>query len=210
MKKALRPLAVAALMALAAVYMATHSDKPTPLAKPLAEFPVQVGDWKMIQDSRFDPETLRILKPTDYMAKRYRRDDGAVADLYVGYHDGASKAGPLHSPRNCLPGSGWYEVSSEPSTVQLPSRTLDTITAVYQNAGGTELFVYWFEVGGKAITNEYALKIQEVLHSIRSGRRAASFIRISVPMPGDKAEASVLALDFLKTVQPVLEKFLQP
>lgn len=209
MKTYIRYLAIVAVMAFAGVYMAFHQDLPSPLAKPLAEFPTQVGDWTMIQDSRFDPDTLRVLRPTDYMAKRYQRKDGAVADLYVGYHDGASKAGPLHSPRNCLPGSGWYEVSTEPSPVNLASRTLDTVTAVYQNGADTELFMYWFEVGGVAITNEYALKIQEVLHSIRSGRRAASFIRISVPMPGDKAKASELAEDFLKTVQPVLAQFLQ-
>lgn len=196
------------LLAAAAFFMATHKDSPTPLAMPFEDFPTVVGEWRMIGDAQFDPETLKILRPTDYMARRYKRADGAVADIYVGYHDGASKAGPLHSPRNCLPGSGWVEVSSEKKSIPLSGKNLDAVMAVYQHGEMADLFIYWFQVGGKVVSNEYDLKISEVLNSIRNSKRDTSFIRISVAMPGDKATAADSATDFLRSIQPVLVKYL--
>jgi len=208
MISSLRFVTLYVLLAAAAFFMATHKDSPTPLAIPLEDFPRVVGEWRMIGDAQFDPETLKILRPTDYMARRYKKADGTVADIYVGYHDGASKAGPLHSPRNCLPGSGWVEVSTEKKSIPISGKDLDAVMAVYQHGEVADLFIYWFQVGGKVVSNEYELKISEVLNSIKNSKRDTSFIRISVAMAGDKSSAANSATDFLRTIQPILVKFL--
>lgn len=208
MKNASRYLAVAALMALAAVFLNFHKDRPTPLARPLADFPAQVGEWRMVRNVHFDVRSLEVLKPTDYMSRRYQRPDGAIVDLYVGYHDGASDAGPLHSPRNCLPGSGWYEVSSRPVKVALGPAHQEAVEAVYRNAGRTEVFLYWFQVGGVSVVNEYALKVREVMHSVRNRRRDTCFIRISAPVMAEQPVAASAAESFLKAVKPVLAGYL--
>lgn len=208
MISSLRFLTLYVLLAAAAFFMATHKDSQTPLVVPLEDFPTVVGEWRMIGDAQFDAGTLRILRPTDYMARRYKKTDGTVADIYVGYHDGASKAGPLHSPRNCLPGSGWVEVSTEKKSIPISGKDLDAVMAVYQHGEVAELFIYWFQVGGKVVSNEYELKISEVLNSIKNSKRDTTFIRISVAMTGDKSSAATSATDFVRTIQPILVKFL--
>jgi len=208
MKNALRYLAVTALMAAAAVYLNFHQDRPTPLSRPLADFPIQVGEWRMVKNVQFDDKSLEVLRPTDYMSRRYQRADGATVDLYVGYHDGASEAGPLHSPRNCLPGSGWYEVSSKPVRIALDSAQQDAVEAIYRHGGRTELFLYWFEVGGKSVVNEYALKVKEVLHSVQNRRRDTCFIRISTPVTAEQPQAASMTENFLKAVKPALTEYL--
>lgn len=204
----IRFLVVAALMVSLWAFMESYSDNPTPLPSPLSNFPNSAGEWRMVKNLQFDQATLDVLRPTDYLAKRYVSSDGAVADFYVGYHDGASHAGPLHSPKNCLPGAGWYEVSSRPLTIQLSSGALVAVEAIYQQGANTELFLYWFQVGGHQVTNEYVMKLQEIKNALFTGRRDASFIRISVPITDDKQLALKQAESFLKAVYPALLLFL--
>lgn len=208
MKANIRYLMIVGLMLSAWVFMRNHRDIPTPLAAPLSAFPTVAGEWRLVANTQFDQKTLDLLRPTDYAVMRYVRPDGAAADLYVGYHDGASQAGPLHSPKNCLPGSGWFEISSKQTNIITPDGILDTVVAVYQHGVSTELFIYWFQVGGASVSNEYFMKVREVLNSIRHGRRDAAFIRISVPVTGSKEHAAALAEDFLKSVHPALKQFL--
>ena len=208
MNAKLRYVVVAAVMLLTWAYLQNHHDIPTPLNAPLSAFPGTAGEWHMVKDSYFDQETLKLLRPTEYMAKRFARADGVIADLYVGYHDGARQAGPLHSPKNCLPGSGWYEVSTQQMVLPVSGESLNAARAVYQQGAQAELFIYWFQVAGKTLSNEYVLKLHEVLNSIRNGRRDAAFIRISVPVTGSEEQATAQAEDFLKAVRPALKQFL--
>jgi len=203
-----RYLVIAALMLLAAMFMAAHHDHPTPLPRPLDDFPVTVGPWRLVRDSRFDQAVLDVLKPTSYLARRYANADGAVVELYVGYHDGAAQAGPVHSPKNCLPGSGWYEVASHPATIPLRGGKFDAVQAEYSKGATTEFFLYWFEVSGCGVTNEYAMKILELVQAVRHGRRDASFIRISTPEITSKEQAAMHLIAFAQAVSPLLQDYL--
>jgi len=204
----IRFIAFTLLMLSVYFFMFNHHDIITPLLHPLSSFPTTVGEWRMSRDSQFDQKTLELLRPTDYMAKRYTRFDGAIVDLYIGYHDGASKAGPLHSPKNCLPGAGWFEASSRLVSIPLNEGFLNTVVAVYEQGLSKEIFIYWFQVGGKSVHNEYTLKLHEILNSIRYGRRDTAFIRISVPILTSSDDAQQFAESFLRSVYPFIRQFL--
>lgn len=208
MKAGMRYLVVIVLMISAWGYMTTHRDSPTPLPESLSNFPSAFGGWRLFKEAFFDQGTLDMLRPTEYLSKRYTRQDGAVADLYVGFHDGARQSGGIHSPKNCLPGSGWFEVSSEQVRFELQEKPLDVVVSVYQHGATTDLFLYWFQVGGAAVSNEYAMKFHEVMNSVRYGRRDAAFIRIIVPIVGTKEAALAQAEDFLKAMYPSLKRTL--
>jgi hypothetical protein len=72
----------------------------TPLRKPLESFPAAVGGWQSVGGTILDAETLAILRPSDYLMRRY--GDGAGNDLwlYVGYWDTQRKGAQMHSPKN--------------------------------------------------------------------------------------------------------------
>ena len=208
MKTSFRYLVVIVMMLSAWGYMSTHRDKPTPLPDSLSNFPSAFGDWRLFKEAYFDQQALDMLRPTEYLSKRYARQDGAVVDIYVGFHDGARQSGGIHSPKNCLPGSGWFEVSSEQVKVNLKEQPLDVVVSVYQHGASTDLILYWFQVGGESVSNEYSMKIHEVLNSVRYGRRDAAFIRIIVPISGSKEAAMAQAEDFLKAMYPSLKRIL--
>ena len=109
MRSWLRFGVVYGLFLLAAAYMSFHRETPAPLAAPLSSFPAELGSWRAVHQDYFSPALLSVLRPSDYLSRRYQGPGGKVVDLYIGYHDGGQGSGPIHSPKNCLPGNGWYE-----------------------------------------------------------------------------------------------------
>src|ERR1043165_2858261 len=89
--------------------------------KQLKDFPDQLGDWqKSNPDQNIDEATMKVLRASDYLIRDYRRPDGEVANVYVGYYATQRDGASYHSPLNCLPGSGWILSSPESVTISLP------------------------------------------------------------------------------------------
>lgn len=200
----LRIAIVCVLLVSAGLFTQLHSNKVVSMTRPLSDFPFSVGEWKMSQQTSFSSDVLGVLRPTDYLARKYSDAGGGRVELYVGYHSGGKESGPIHSPKQCLPGGGWYKHSEEMIVVDSGTGHIEAVSAVYQKSDQKELFVYWYEVKGRAVSNEYALRFYEVLNSVLYGRKDSAFIRVSVPVERDEAESRKLALDFIKNFYPVL------
>lgn len=205
-----RYLIVGVLLCAAGAFVALHADLVVPLNRPFAEFPREIGEWRMVGEETFDQPTLDVLRPTDYLSRTYVDHDNSRVRLYVGYHGGGPASGEIHSPKNCLPGSGWYQVSSVPTRIDLGGgKSIAAVRAVYQKGGLSELFTYWYQVRDQALTSEYLLKLAQVTSSLRWRRRDAAFVRISVPgSRADEALAQTVAADFTKSAYPAIREFL--
>ncbi len=201
-------LIVYLLLILAGLYMNLHSDIKVPLNRSLKEFPMEYKGWHMISESLFSDDVLDVLRPTDYMLRKYVGTDGVPVSLYIGYHGGGKDSGGIHSPKNCLPGSGWYLVSEERITVRSGLKAIDLEKAVYQKGAYKELFLYWYDVKGQSITNEFALKFAEIKNSMIYRRRDSAFIRISVDIESDEDISFLVCEKFIKDFYPVIEEFL--
>ena len=118
-----RFIVVYALLGSAALVIAFHRDIEVPINRPFSEFPRMFQSWHMTNQIEFDADILSKLKPTDYLYRQYIDSSGKAVDLYIGYHGGGKDVGEIHSPKNCLPGSGWYEVSSRRGEVQVRAPT---------------------------------------------------------------------------------------
>ncbi len=193
---------VYALLIAAALFVHLHEDVAVPVSRPLAEIPKQEGDWRMVSQSNFSDSVLEVLKPTDYLARSYVDKNGNRVGLYLGYHGGGPDSGPIHSPKHCLPGSGWQEVSTETGELAVDGKNIHLVRAVYQNGYSNELFIYWFQVKGKNLVSEYALKIAEVTNSIFYNRKDSAFIRISVPVANDLDETVAVGERFVRDFYP--------
>jgi EpsI family protein len=203
-----RFMTVYILFALVALYLATHADTAVPINKPFTDFPVRRGGWQMTYQQQFTEGELAVLKPTDYLSRQYVSPDGQRVSLYLGYHSGGKGTGGIHSPKHCLPGSGWYEVSSAKAVVPVAGESVNLVKAVYQKGEGKELFLYWFQVRDASLNDEYQLKFAEITNSATSRRRDSTFIRISVPFESDRGKAEAVGLQFINDFLPVIREFL--
>jgi len=184
------------------------SRAAVPVVRPLSQFPDAYQGWRMISQERFSEAILSVLKPTDYLARSYERPNVRRIGLYIGYHDGGKESGEIHSPKNCLPGSGWQQISTERVHLSTPPGKISLIKAVYQKGERRELFLYWFQMQDKTLADEYSLKLVGISNSIIHGRRDAAFIRISVPFEADEQEAAAAGVHFIQDFYPLIREFL--
>lgn len=208
MLTSVRFIIVYLLLAAAALFLCLHRDLPVPVKRPFSQFPVQVASWHMSSEATFSDSVLEALKPTDYLYRQYVADGGGNVTLYIGFHGGGKGSGGIHSPKHCLPGSGWYEESSRRRQLEGGNERINLVQSVYRKGEGRELFLYWFQVRDRSLNDEYSLKLAEISGSLLQRRRDSAFIRISVPFEGDERAALELGERFIREFLPSIREFL--
>ena len=199
------------LLALASAAALSHYPREllAPKAKDLQTFPTILGTWAMTSNTLYNPPTLKVLRPSGYVSRSYADGRGHGIGLYVGFHDGGPDSGPIHSPRNCLPGSGWYPVDNrELALDEAGEAPLRVVRAVYAQGGREIVYYYWYQVRGKSITSDTGLKLAELAGVLFERRKDAAFIRIDMDKTLPDAELDRLALNFINALRPALREFL--
>ncbi len=199
---------VALFLIVTTLYMNLHTDIAVPVNRPFSQFPLDIANWKMQSQTSFSSQVLGVLRPTDYLYRAYQDVEGKTVTLYIGYHSGGKESGEIHSPKHCLPGSGWHELSSRSGLIDLDGKPLKIVRSLYQKDAGKELFLYWFQVKGKSLSDEYSLKLAEITNSFLYRRRDSAFIRVSVPFETDEARAVQLGERFVKDFYPLIQQYL--
>lgn len=204
------PTFVAVLIMFGAVglYINLHQDLQVPIKKSFDQFPTTISSWRMVGESYLSANVQKVLKATDTLSRQYANSDGKKVSLYIGYHGGGKDSGGIHSPKHCLPGSGWYEVSTKKTGLDLAGEKINLVQSVYQKGSEKEVFIYWFQARNKTINDEYSLKLAEITNSLLYRRRDTAFIRISVPFETDQQAAIAIGELFLRDVFPALQEFL--
>jgi EpsI family protein len=200
--------AVYLLLFTVGLYLQLHRDVGVPMKKSFDNFPAVVSQWRMTGESQLSDRVQAILKASDVLMRQYQNQKGETVQLYIGYHDGGQGSGEIHSPKHCLPGNGWQEVSSSRSEMPLAGGKVNLVKAVYQKGDNRELFLYWYQVRDKSLSEEVSLKLAEITNSLLYRRRDASFIRISIPFQGDERKAVAVGERFVGDFLPAIHDFL--
>jgi len=183
-----------------------------PAHEPLADFPSQLGKWKTANEGALSGSLLSVLLADDYILRRYRDPAGQSADLFIAYYRTERAGENMHSPKNCMPGSGWEPIETDRLSLGTDEagQPLWVNRYVVEKDGQRELVLYWYQAHGRVIASEYWGKIYLVWDSLRSRRRDGALVRISLPIPqaDDSAAASNAALDLARTALPYLPRFL--
>ena len=177
--------------------------------KPLQDFPQSIGAWqKTGNDQILDDETLKVLRASDYLLRDFRKSDGQVANLYVGYYASQRTGATYHSPLNCLPGSGWTLSEPGKATITLPDGSNFVANKyVIQNGDYKSMMIYWYQGRGRNVASEYWGKIYTVFDSVRLRRSDGAMVRVTVPIRDSEAAAEQTAVEFASTASGVLPEF---
>jgi EpsI family protein len=206
---AARVLSVFLIAQIALFYTASHGDA-VPLKQSLEHFPMTLGEWHTVQVGVTDKETLDILKADDTMSRNYASPDGVV-NLWVAYFKTQRTGQSPHSPKNCLPGSGWQQVSSGDLNVRIPASGENIKINRYEVSKGDQhsLTLYWYQAERRVVANEFDAKFWLVADSIRLHRSDTSVVKIVVPIYKDREkQAEEAGVKFVQTVYPALRQFL--
>jgi EpsI family protein len=192
-----------AFLALHAItYYSFLSPEPPVQARPLAQFPDQVSAWSKIGEYPVEPEVQAVLKADDTLSRAYSSSSNPVqAGLFVAFFRSQQAGQAPHSPKNCLPGSGWEQVKSGTVQIAVPGRPepIEINRYIVARGENKSMVFYWYQSHGRVVASEYWSKIYLVWDSMRSHRSDTALVRIVVPVVNsDEAAAEKTAIDFVQ------------
>jgi EpsI family protein len=204
MTSSFRPFALTVLL-LAGTFLAvafTARRSLDSLSASLDSIPTEIAGWNMVKQEKLDPHVLDVLLPTNYLSRTYQIH-GLSADLFVAYYAQQRAGESMHSPKNCLPGSGWEIWRYDSASVPVNGHQVTINKYSIQNSGQRNLVFYWYQSSQRIIASEYLGKILLIRDALFDGRTSGSIVRIVLP---DVAEASNAGLAFSAAVIPQLER----
>jgi EpsI family protein len=200
------------ILALQAVvlYAAISRKEIVPAIQPLAEFPKTVGAWSTVQDIPIEAEVQDVLKADDTLNRVYaNRAAGVEANLFIAFFKTQRTGQSPHSPKNCLPGSGWEPVTTGLVTIPAPGRSEPILANRYVAAHGDDkaVVIYWYQSHDRIIASEYSAKLWLVVDSIRYHRSDTSLVKVVVPVVNNDLDtATRIGVDFVQTLLPDLSR----
>jgi EpsI family protein len=207
-----RFLLAVALLALTAGFLhARGQEELTLVREPLSSFPRSLGTRTGI-DYTIPKDLLDVLGKGDFLLRLYPDTTGIPdVDLFVAYFASQRAGDTLHSPKNCLPGSGWFPVQSMEREIQAPGvAPFPANEYLIAKGADRKLVLYWYQAHNRALASEYWAKFYLVADAMRYNRSDGSLIRITTPIAhGEPLEtARQRLLQFAGEVAPQLGRYI--
>jgi EpsI family protein len=191
-------------------YTASRGEK-VPAGPSLDLFPAQVGNWRMLRDFPIEQEIRDQLRADDLMNRMYAQETPPGVNLFVAYFKTQRTGQSPHSPKNCLPGSGWEPEATGFLDVPVAGQSEPIRINRYVVSHGDEksVVLYWYQSQRRVIASEFSAKFWLVMDSIRYHRSDTALVRVSAPvLKNDEAGATTAGVSFVESVFPVLRSYL--
>jgi EpsI family protein len=197
------------LMQAAAIYSADRPESIPPASLPLADVPKMLGPWQFAGDGVIDQETLDILKADDILNRVYGRG-GAPAFLFVAAFRSQRNGKAPHSPKNCLPGTGWLPLDSGEVTIDSGAGFPITVNRyVVAHGDQRSVVLYWYQSRNRAVASEYKAKFWVMADAVRLNRTDTALVRVVVPVVDrDEDAATKTAVEFVQSFYGTLLHYL--
>ena len=190
----------------------TTKVKPVPLAKSLDQLPQRIKTFSMVDSRRFDNEVMASLGVDHYIMRRYRDKSGYTLWLYIGYYRSQTTGAIIHSPKHCLPGSGWNTLSKtkvDISTAFKSRKPLRINRMILFKGGKKQLVHYWYQGRGRIVASEYRDRLLMIIDSLFRGRSDGALVRITGE--ADQLEDALQRQQvFIDGLLPILTEYFQP
>jgi EpsI family protein len=180
------------------------------LRRTFNEFPLQLGSHRGVEQG-LEPAVIKVLGVTDFMMRLYTSPDRPLVWLYVGYYSSQRTGVIIHSPKQCLPGSGWSIVKSEHVSMPMPGTPVGTITVnrvIVAKQKDRQLVLYWYQERGRVVASEYWGKAYMVWDSITRARTDGALVRISAPVVDQEEDSYRQLVEFSQRIFPLLTDYL--
>ena len=199
------------IMAGAFILMKHRDITSVPLTRSFLSFPLSVAGWEGTPYP-LSKEEKNILKADDYAMVNYLPAGGGTPVLfYTAYYRHQTASRNIHSPKNCLPGSGWAIVRSRVIDVALnglDGKKVKVNEAFIQKGLDTQIVLYWYQERGRIFDNEYWGRFYLVKDALTLHRTDGALVRLSMPLTGSAKETVATEVHFLQSLSPLLAKYI--
>jgi EpsI family protein len=200
------------LLIQAALLYGFSRSEEIPQNRPLSEVPQQIGPWTLQQEGVVEQEVQDVLKADELLTRSYVNLDQRIgAHLFVAYFRSQRTGQVPHSPKNCLPGSGWVPSVSDIVNIAIPGRPAPIEVNRYVVAKGNSksVVLYWYQSRDRVVASEYKAKLYVMADAIRYNRTDTALVRVVIPIAENDVERSEkAAVDFIQSLfMPLRQHF---
>jgi len=183
-------------------YGLSERREPEYLARPLETIDKQITGWTMTGDEPLGERVLERLQLTSYISRIYEKQ-GTKLGLFIAFYAQQRAGESMHSPKHCLPGSGWEIWKHDSAMIPVNGSQVQINQYSIQNSGQRMLVFYWYQSKRRIIASEYMGKILLAKDALVDGRTAGSLVRITLP---DTATAPAEARAFASLLIPEVQR----
>jgi EpsI family protein len=203
-------LALTAAFLLAAfllLHSVSHGEPVVP-HQPLRDLSYTVGAWSG-EERPLSERIVQAVSVSDYTNRVYFAVGNVPVQLYVGYYGSQKTGDTIHSPKNCLPGSGWDPIHSSFANISVAGgRQIVVNEYVIQKDENKQLVFYWYQGRGRVNASEYAGKFWMVADAISRNRTDGALVRLVTPIVDDEASARARLVGFTQGLFPQLDEII--
>lgn len=209
--KSSRILTIALLLQSALFYGFSRTEL-APKPRPLGQFSMGSANWQKVHEYQIDQETLDVLKADELLSASFAQTGtGRQAELLVAYFQTQRNGKAPHSPKNCLPGSGFYAL--ENTTIEIPisgeAKPIRVNKYIVARGDNQSVVIYWYQSRSRVVASEYAAKLYTMWDAARTNRTDTALVRVVVPVQqGDTRSAEDLAVSFVRDLFEPLKHYL--
>jgi EpsI family protein len=194
------------MVAIAGYSHSVASADAVPPAAGLASLPLSMDGWHGVDRGPLDPQTEQVLQADSYLMRSYRRGAADVG-LFVAYYATQRAGHTIHSPLNCLPGSGWDPVVRRRESLAVaPGVVLDVNRVVVQQGTNEQLVYYWYQSRGRSVASEYRAKFLLIRDSVALHRSDGALVRVTTPIGASEQASADEAASFARALYPSLTR----
>lgn len=160
---------------------AVSHGRAVPLRQRLDTLPLEIGSWNGRNLPDLPEAEQKVLKADDYLTRVYM-EPGKQIGLFVAYYTSQQSGDALHSPKNCLPGSGWQPMRSEVIRIPNGANPGTSFIAnhyVVQKDEMQQDVIYWYQANQRIFASEYWGKIYLVEDALTKNRTDGAIIRLT-------------------------------
>jgi EpsI family protein len=182
---------------------------PAPPA--LSSFASELGDWKQLREDPIAADISAELRADRSLSRSYvHKSTGSVASLLVAWFQ-SQRAGTSqpHSPKVCLPASGWTTASMGEVTLATAAGAITVNRYIVVNGGQRDVVLYWYQGPRRVTAGEWEAKLWLMADALRDRRTDTALVRVVVPLGlGDDQAATGAATSFAQNLYPLLRESL--
>jgi EpsI family protein len=194
------------------VYWTAGMERP-PAPPALSQFPASLSGWTELREDPIDADVANTLRADRLLSRTYVNHGAETVGFLVAWF-GSQRAGASqpHSPKVCLPASGWIPVSTGELSIATTAGLVTANRYVVASRAERAVVLYWYQTSRRAIAGEWASKLWLVADALRDRRTDTALVRVVVESAPDNRGnddlATGTAVNFARSVYPVLRETL--
>lgn len=190
---------------LVATYLLTHVSAPaaTAAAPSLESLPFHLSEWSGVTAPPLAPEIADTLAANEYVRRYYQGPQG-VLEMDVAYYAQPRVGTTMHSPLNCLPGTGWEVASVTTRPVDTPVGTWGVRELTVERGATRYALTYWFQSHDRIVADELSARFHLLRDALRRRPTDTGLVRVMMPVSGSGIEERDTIAAFAANLIPAI------